>query len=92
MGRGDVVAFLDKNHPACVELSMAAGALGAANAIVNWRSSPDEVEHAVADSGAVLLVVGAELADTVAQVRDRLPAVARRFHAELHAEGRCAHP
>ena len=25
IGRGDVVAFLDKNHPACVELSMAAG-------------------------------------------------------------------
>ena len=22
VGRGDVVAFLDKNHPACVELSM----------------------------------------------------------------------
>lgn len=75
VGRGDVVAFLDKNHPACVELSMAAGSLGAANAIVNWRSSPDEVEYAVADSGATVLVVGAELADTVAQVRHNLPAV-----------------
>ena len=24
IGRGDVVAFLDKNHPACVELSLGA--------------------------------------------------------------------
>src|SRR3712207_2432064 len=43
IGRGDIVSFLDKNHPACVEISMAAGSLGAANAIVNWRSSGDEV-------------------------------------------------
>ena len=28
--RGDVVAFLDKNHPACVELTLAAASLGAA--------------------------------------------------------------
>src|SRR3954449_12781473 len=56
IGRGDVVAFLDKNHPACVELSMAAASLGAANAIVNWRSAGDEVDYAVNDSGARLLV------------------------------------
>ena len=35
--RGDVVAFLDKNHPACVELTLAAASLGAANAIINFR-------------------------------------------------------
>ena len=28
VGRGDVVSFLDKNHPACVEMSMAAASLG----------------------------------------------------------------
>jgi acyl-CoA synthetase (AMP-forming)/AMP-acid ligase II len=52
VGRGDVVGFLDKNHPACVELSLAAASLGAANAIVNWRSAGDEVDYAVNDSGA----------------------------------------
>ncbi len=72
VGRGDVVAFLDKNHPACVELSMAAGSLGAANAIVNWRSSPDEVEYALTDCAATVLVVGTELVETVAEVRERL--------------------
>src|SRR3954453_454052 len=72
IGRGDVVAFLDKNHPACVELSMAAASLGAANAIVNWRSAGDEVDYALNDCGARVLVVGAELMPTIDKIRDRL--------------------
>ena len=77
VGRGDVVAFLDKNHPACVEVSMAAGSLGAANAIVNWRLAGDEIDYALNDSGATVLVVGSELLPTVTALRDRLPAVQR---------------
>ncbi|MDF9716879.1 MULTISPECIES: long-chain-fatty-acid--CoA ligase [unclassified Nocardioides] len=77
IGRGDVVSFLDKNHPACVELSLAAASLGAANAIVNWRSAGDEVDYAVNDSGARLLVVGEELLPTIDAIRDRLVAVER---------------
>ena len=61
IGRGDVVAFLDKNHPACVELSLAAGALGAANAIINLRLAGEEIDYAVNDSGAKVLLVGSEL-------------------------------
>ncbi|HEX5089920.1 MAG TPA: long-chain-fatty-acid--CoA ligase [Nocardioides sp.] len=72
IGRGDVVAFLDKNHPAGVELSMAAASLGAANAIVNWRSAGDEVDYAVNDSGAKVLVVGQELTPTVNKIRENL--------------------
>ncbi len=75
VGRGDVVAFLDRNHPACVEISMAAGSLGAANAIINWRLAGDEIDYALNDSGASVLVVGTELAATVEALRDRLPAV-----------------
>ena len=75
VGRGDVVAFLDKNHPACVEISMAAGSLGAANAIVNWRLAGEEVDYAVNDSGAKVLVVGTELVPLLEKIRDRLPAV-----------------
>jgi acyl-CoA synthetase (AMP-forming)/AMP-acid ligase II len=72
VGRGDVVAFLDKNHPACVELSMAAASLGAANAIVNWRSAGDEVDYAVNDSWAKVLVVGSELMPTINKIRENL--------------------
>jgi acyl-CoA synthetase (AMP-forming)/AMP-acid ligase II len=75
IGRGDVVAFLDKNHPACVEISMAAGSLGAANAIINWRLAGDEVDYAVNDSGARVLVVGTELMPLVDKIRDRLTSV-----------------
>ncbi|QBR93574.1 long-chain-fatty-acid--CoA ligase [Nocardioides euryhalodurans] len=85
IGRGDVVAFLDKNHPACVELSLAAGSLGAANAIVNWRLAGDEVDYTVNDSGATVLVVGSDLMPLVASIRDRLPRV--RTVIEVTPEG-----
>jgi acyl-CoA synthetase (AMP-forming)/AMP-acid ligase II len=77
IGRGDVVSFLDKNHPACVEISLAAGSLGAANAIINWRLAGDEVDHAVNDSGARVLFVGSELMPLVDKIRDQLRAVER---------------
>src|SRR3954447_11953304 len=72
VGRGDVVAFLDKNHPACVEITLAAASLGAAHAIVNWRSAGDEVDYAVNDSGAKVVFVGTELAPMIESIRDRL--------------------
>ncbi len=77
VGRGDVVAFLDKNHPACVETSLAAGSLGAATAIINWRSAGDEIEYAVNDCGARVLFVGTELLPAVERIRDRLTGVER---------------
>ena len=58
VGRGDVVSFLDKNHPACVELTLAAASIGAANAIINFRLAGDEIDYAVNDSGATVLLVG----------------------------------
>lgn len=77
IGRGDVVSFLDKNHPACVEISLAAGSVGAANAIINWRSAGDEIDYAVNDSGARVLFVGVELMPTIEAIRDRLTKVER---------------
>ncbi|WP_326568965.1 long-chain-fatty-acid--CoA ligase [Amycolatopsis rhabdoformis] len=78
VGRGDRVAFVDKNHPACLEVTFAAAALGAANAIANWRLSPDELAYVLADSGAQVVFVGAELLPVLDGIRDRLPAV-RQF-------------
>ena len=75
VGRGDVVSFLDKNHPACVELTLAAASLGAANAIVSFRLAGDEVDYAVNDAGAKVLVVGSELMPLVERIRDRLTTV-----------------
>jgi acyl-CoA synthetase (AMP-forming)/AMP-acid ligase II len=75
--RGDVVSFLDKNHPACVDLTIAAASLGAANAIINFRLAGDEVDYAVNDSGAKVLIVGTELMPLVEKIRDRLTTVER---------------
>ena len=75
IGRGDVVSFLDKNHPACVELTMAAASIGAANAIINFRLAGDEVDYAVNDSGAKLLLVGTELMPLIDKIRDKLTTV-----------------
>ena len=75
IGRGDVVAFLDKNHPACVETTLAAASLGAATAIINFRLAGSEMDYVLNDSGAKLMIVGAELADGVDKIRDRIPGV-----------------
>ncbi|MGW3963941.1 long-chain-fatty-acid--CoA ligase [Amycolatopsis sp. NPDC005003] len=75
--RGDRVAFVDKNHPACLETTFAAAGLGAANAVVNWRLSGDELAYVLKDAGAKVVFVGAELRPALDAIRDRLPAVER---------------
>ena len=72
IGRGDVVAFLDKNHPACVETTLAAASLGAATAIINFRLAGDEMDYVLNDCGAKIIIVGAELKGSVDAIRDRL--------------------
>jgi acyl-CoA synthetase (AMP-forming)/AMP-acid ligase II len=73
--RGDVVAFLDKNHPACVELTFAAASLGAATAIINFRLAGEEIDYVLGDSGAKVLIVGSELRPSIDKIRDKLTAV-----------------
>jgi acyl-CoA synthetase (AMP-forming)/AMP-acid ligase II len=75
LGRGSRVAFLDKNNPACLEVSLGAGLLGAANAVINWRLAAGELDYVINDSGASVLFAGAELLPAVAAIRDRLPRV-----------------
>src|SRR5215470_1205563 len=70
--RGDVVAFLDKNHPACVEVTTAAASLGAATAIINFRLAAEELDYVINDSDAKVLFVGAEFKPMVAKIRGDL--------------------
>jgi len=90
IGRGDVVSFLDKNHPACVELTFAAASLGAANAVINFRLAGDEVDYAINDAGAKVLVVGTELMPLVDRIRDRLTTV--EHVVEVTVEGGSGDP
>jgi acyl-CoA synthetase (AMP-forming)/AMP-acid ligase II len=75
LGRGGRVAFLDKNNPACLEVSLGAGLIGAVNAVINWRLSAGELDYVINDSGASVLFAGAELLPAVQAIRDRLPRV-----------------
>jgi acyl-CoA synthetase (AMP-forming)/AMP-acid ligase II len=75
--RGQVVAFLDKNHPGCLETLLAATSIGAVATIVNWRVSGDELVHVLNDSGARVLFVGAELLPAVEAIRAQVPGVQR---------------
>jgi acyl-CoA synthetase (AMP-forming)/AMP-acid ligase II len=75
--RGQCVAFLDKNHPACLEILFAAASIGAVTTIVNWRVIGDELIHVLDDSGARLLVVGAELYAAVERTVARAPGLER---------------
>ena len=86
--RGDVVAFLDKNHPACVELTFAAASLGAANAIINFRLAADELDYVLNDSGAKVLIVGAELKPAIDKIRDKLTERRARHRGHPRRRGR----
>jgi len=75
--RGQCVAFLDKNHPACLEILFAAASIGAVTTVVNWRVIGDEMTHVLNDSGARLLFVGAELHALVEATAARVPGLER---------------
>jgi acyl-CoA synthetase (AMP-forming)/AMP-acid ligase II len=75
--RGQCVAFLDKNHPACLEVLFAAASIGAVTTVVNWRVIGDELVHVLDDCGARLLFVGAELQPTVESVASRVAGLER---------------
>jgi fatty-acyl-CoA synthase len=78
LGQGDRVAYLGENHPAFLETLFAAGTLGAVFVPLNTRLAPPELAHALADSGAVVLVHAAELAEAAAR-GSAGTAVARRI-------------
>lgn len=74
---GDRMAVLDLNHPSCLELTLACAQAGMANAVVNFRLAPPEIEYVINDAKARVLFVGPEFAPVVAQLRDRLPSIER---------------
>ncbi len=75
--RGQCVAFLDKNHPACLEILFAAASIGAVTTVVNWRVIGDELLHVLDDSDARLLFIGAELYAAVEGTVARAPGLDR---------------
>ncbi len=74
---GERVAFLDKNHPACLETTLGCALAGTANAVVNFRLAPEEIAYVISDSGARVLFAGEEFLPVIEQIRPQLPKVER---------------
>ncbi len=74
---GDRVAFVDKNNPAILQVLLGGALIGSSVAIINWRLAGDELDYTINDSGARIVFVGHELAESVSLLRDRLPHVER---------------
>jgi O-succinylbenzoate-CoA ligase len=72
--RGDRVAYVGFNHPALLETFFATAQLGAIWVIINARLAPAEVEYILTDSGASVVVYGAEHAEHAAKLA-HLPGV-----------------
>ena len=69
---GDRVAFLDKNHPASLETTLACALAGTVNAVLNYRLAPSELAYVINDSRAELLILGAEFVDVVDAIKPNL--------------------
>ncbi|HWE70805.1 MAG TPA: long-chain-fatty-acid--CoA ligase [Acidimicrobiales bacterium] len=68
VGRGDRVAFLDRNGIEFFEVFFGCSLIGAVNVAVNWRLAPAEMGGIVLDSGAVAMLVGADYADAAKEI------------------------
>ncbi len=56
IARGDRVAYLGPNHPACIETMFAAGTIGAVFVPLNTRLAAPEIAKQLADCGARALI------------------------------------
>lgn len=61
VGEGDVVALMLRNEPVFLETMFACRRLGAFHCPINWHFKADEAGFLLADSGAKVLVIHAEL-------------------------------
>ncbi len=71
VGKGDRVALLMMNSVEFLESFFAIAKLGAICVPLNWRLVPDELAFILKDSGATVLLYGAEFANGVADLHAR---------------------
>jgi len=76
VGERDVFALMLRNEPITLELMLAGRWLGARWCMINWHFKAEEVRHILADSGAKVLVVHADL---LAAIGDGIPPGVKAF-------------
>jgi long-chain acyl-CoA synthetase len=75
VGRGDRVAFLDKNGLEYFEILFGAAQIGAVLVAVNWRLAAPEIAYVVADAAATHVIIGSGFSVTISAIRTDVPAV-----------------
>ena len=75
-GADDKIAFYLRNHPAYMEGVSAAFKARLVHVNVNYRYVDEELHYILDNSDAKVVVYGAEFAEHVRQLKDRLPKVA----------------
>ena len=88
VGAGDRIAFLSRNAPEYYELLLGAGGVGGVVVPINWRLALPEIEWILRDSGAVMLLVGADFLPAVEAIADGLPALRKIVAMEDFADWR----
>ena len=66
IGERDVFALMLRNEPVTLEVILAGRWLGARWCMINWHFKAHEVRHILADSGAKVLIVHADLLEAIA--------------------------
>ncbi|GAB3806167.1 acyl-CoA synthetase [Micromonospora zhanjiangensis] len=72
VGPADRVAYLGPNHPAFLETLFGTARLGATFVPLNWRLAVPELVHILRDSGARVLVAGADQEPAATRLRELL--------------------
>ena len=80
--RGDRVAVIDRNHLAVLDMILAAGALGAATVVANWRLQDEELSFILRDSSPRLVVLGESFADREGTVSGASSSIERILHLD----------
>lgn len=84
--RGDRVAVIDRNHVAVLDVILAAGALGAATVVPNWRLQDEELSYILGDSTPRIVILGEAFAEREGAIRRALPSVERIVHLDEEYE------
>jgi long-chain acyl-CoA synthetase len=75
VGRGDRVAFIDKNGLEYFEVTFGLAKVGAVNVAVNWRLAPPEMAQIIEDARAAVVIVGPDFIGHIEKVEGELPGV-----------------
>jgi len=72
VGKGDRVAFIDKNGAEYFEVTFALAKLGAVGVAVNWRLAPAEMAQIIENAEAAVVIVGEEFFAHIEKVEGEL--------------------